>query len=133
VFNRNPPPGPPSLEEGPAPEEPPRPELPPDLYIRDMADVEARQGAWGGMGERLSPNAYQIYQHNQRKGKGDVVLRGDSLLGDEIPDIGRVSRYGEKRRARSMLSDPGLSATEKMGADYWESVRRSDAPRKAKK
>ena len=81
----------------------------------------------------MNPNALAIYQRNQRAGKGDVVLRGDSLLGDEAPATGRISADDRKRLEKSLLSEPGLSLGEKRGAYYWDALRRSDSPRKDKK
>jgi hypothetical protein len=81
----------------------------------------------------MNPNAFLIYQRNQRAGKGDTVLRGDSLLGDEAPNIGSISEDDRKRLEKSLLSEPGLSIGEKRGAYYWDALRRTDTPRKDKK
>jgi len=115
VFHRGVPPGTPSVEEGPAPEEPPRPELPPDTFVPSARQAEkVMPGSKFGM-RYMHPNVFAIYQQNQRKGKGDVVLRGDSLLGGEAPPIGEVGEDDRKRLEKSLLSEPGLSITEKRG------------------
>lgn len=133
MFNRTPPSGPPSLEEGPAPEEPERPYLPRDTFIPSARQAEEIvPDSKFGM-RYMSPNAFAIYQRNQRAGKGDVVLRGESLLGGEIPGIGSISEDDRKRLEKSLLSEPGLSVGEKRGAYYWDALRRSDSPRKDNK
>ncbi len=97
----------------------------PDQVVKTPYELEEKEGIW--LGTKMDSNALGIYGR-PRTPSGDVVLPPTITDAPGVPDIPEVIKSESGRRTNSMLGDYEISPEEMRGAQYFESIRRSDRP-----